>query len=110
MHRVSKFSWLVFLEEPLNEEFYEGLLVPYNCEFIIVYSIDKIKFELVEIYNLKNLTFSSNFGIWEPSSGVLITNVSLFRRRINFNNTGLIINSHTPKNVRLIIIQKIFCI
>lgn len=100
LYRVSEFTWLIFLENLVDDyEFYKQLIVPYNCEFIIVSSVDENKYNLHEVYNIKNLTEVYDFGIWERSIGLSVTNIPLYRRRINLKNAELILNSYQGKNV-----------
>lgn len=77
----------------------DNLLVPYNCQFIVCYSIGEEKYELTEVYKVKNRTFTSQFGILDRNKLVIKKNF-LFSRRMNLNGTEMEMNFDENVNIK----------
>lgn len=84
---MSRFTWFVFLKNQ-QSTFSNDLIVPYNCEFVIIQETRESIYKLTEFYLVKNKTFHYNFGIWDHD--LTITNFSMYSRRLNVNGTELI--------------------
>lgn len=107
-YRISQFTWLIFLEKSYSKEFYERLLIPYNCEFFSVHPVNVTNYVLTEIYKLKNITKIFEFGTYDYNQGLKITNISTVVRRLDFNKTELIVGSlGTREEVSFRILLKI---
>lgn len=88
---MRKFTWLIIVdwsESKLDDQ--KKLLVPYDCEFFILYPINSTKFKLVEVYKVKGETITFDYGIWEEDTGLKTTELSWYWRRVNLKNITLV--------------------
>lgn len=76
----------MYSNEPLEKKDFEGIYIPFNCEFIYIYPRDDI-YILTEIYQFKNTSDieSSSFGFWSTLNGLTINEELLYRRRKKLN-------------------------
>lgn len=66
----------------------KDLIIPYNCEFIIVEAKNS-GYKLTEIYSLKNKTFTFEYGVWDLNQGLKCTDLSFYWRRINLSGVEI---------------------
>lgn len=64
------------------------LSVPYNCQFIVIQQTNGLAYKLTEIYEVKNKSFSLDFGKWDQG-GLKTSTLSFFRRRQNLKKTEI---------------------
>lgn len=88
MHKWQKFIWLTFLENKMENLQYHKIKIPYDCEFIVIRPKNETTTLLTEIYEVKNRSFSLDFGTWDIN-GLKIPNASFYARRSNFENTKI---------------------
>lgn len=94
--QMSRFTWLVFLENR-QSVFTNELIIPYNCEAVIIQKRNEGDYKLTEFYTVKNKPFTYDLAEW--SHGLKITNLSQYYRRLNVNGTELR-NFYTYYDVR----------
>jgi hypothetical protein len=79
---MSKATWLLFLDAELLDEFFRGIHIPFDCEFLVVQPRDNAAV-LTEVYRVKP-SFPLQkypFGTWSTGDGLFCTNVSFYQRR-----------------------------
>ena len=84
-HQWQKFIWLVFVENLLETN---ALLIPLDCEFILIEFVNKSIYKMAEIYTVKNKSFSLEFGTWDIN-GLSSSKRGFYRRRENFQGVKL---------------------
>lgn len=84
-YQLQNFIWIVFPTNLTETSQINQLIIPYDCEFIVVQSKIGTGYELKEIYTVKNKLFTLDFGIWDKNFGLRHSNESFYRRKSNFN-------------------------
>ncbi|KAJ4432288.1 hypothetical protein ANN_20906, partial [Periplaneta americana] len=92
-------KWLIFLDSNTSlSEFFTGIYVPLDCEFIVAHFRTDLEVALTEVYHINpNRTLQiKQLGTWTTYGGLSWTNVSLYRRRGNLEGeifTGAYFNN-----------------
>jgi hypothetical protein len=108
---MSKATWLLFLETKLLDEYFLGIHIPFDCEFLVAQRTGDNTVVLSEIYRV-NSSYALQtypFGAWTRHGDLSCPNVSLYQRRDNLQ--GLVLRtaflkvcpSASPHNEELII-------
>ena len=81
----------------------------YDCEFIIIQSIDEVNYTLREVFQIENDTFVLDFGNWNERYGLNISKMDVYSRRKDLNQTKLymLISWVSQKNFYLLILYPI---
>ncbi|XP_021924652.1 probable glutamate receptor [Zootermopsis nevadensis] len=77
--------WVLFLDaESLLEEFFAGIYIPFDCEFLVAQIEDKYV-SLTEVYHIgpARPLQTYRFGTWTARSGLAWRLIGFFRRRYN---------------------------
>lgn len=99
LYQASNFIWIIFSNVcPTPED--KLYNVPYDCTFLIVCPKNLTTFQLLEAFQVKNMTWINECGIWKISSGLTIPNKLFYHRRMNLNGTELVLKSAYTDNVR----------
>lgn len=69
------------------------ILIPNYCLFLLAHPKDSNTYFLKEIYEIKNKTFSLNYGSWKNDSGLTVITEPIYNRRFNFNKTEMVIQT-----------------
>lgn len=86
---MSKFKWMVFVQNSELTLNPEKLKIPYNCEFVIIRPETTSSYKLVEYYTTTNRFFAHEFGTWNDRFGLKTTNISFYWRRLDLNRTRI---------------------
>jgi hypothetical protein len=90
---MSKATWLLFLETKLPDEFFLGIYIPFDCEFLVVQRAGDTTVILTEVYRV-NSTYPLQtypFGTWTSHGGLSWPNISFYQRRDNLQ--GLVLKT-----------------
>lgn len=88
---MKKFTWLVLVDWRMSsKEDEENLLVPYDCEFFLVYPTGLKEYKLVEVYKVKNQIRMFDYGTWDKDSGLKTTEISWYWRRVDLKNLTMV--------------------
>ena len=88
-YKLRNFIWLIFLESGTKNPQFDKLVIPYDCQFIVIQSKNATTYALTEIYTLKKRFFALDFGTWTKDFGLRTTDDSFYRRRTNFQSSEL---------------------
>ena len=94
---MAQYNWIVFLVN--SQENLATLIVPYNCEFILIQSENSATYALTEYYAVKNKSFLFDFGAWDNDIGLKQTNIPFYRRRVNLQKSVVTVASFQPSSV-----------
>lgn len=93
MYRMmNHYTWIAFVED--EQSIRTELMVPFDCEFIIVQKNNRNDYELTEIYEIENRTFFLDFGMWSQERGLRIVNESFYSRRRDLNQSEILVFFH----------------
>lgn len=102
------YKWLIFVRDTFTEFEENELLIQNYCLILFAHSKDFHTYFLKEIYDIKNKTFSFNYGKWNNDSGLTVTTIPMHVRRFNFNKTEIVLETLGKTNVSYIIIIILF--
>lgn len=63
------------------------------CLFLIAQQKNTKNYNLKEIYSVKEKLFSLNYGMWSHYSGLITSKNSIYVRRLNLNDTEVILDT-----------------
>jgi hypothetical protein len=89
---MSKATWMLFLDTtwPLDE-FFSGVYIPFDCEFVVVQSAGDEGVILTEVYRVSP-SFplqKYRFGTWSAGDGFFCTDKGFYQRRDNLQGLAL---------------------
>jgi hypothetical protein len=88
---MSEFIWLLFLDKNSSlEEFFTGINIPFNCEFLVAQPDDH-DVVLTEVYRVSpTLPLQTYcFGNWTPHGGLTWPSQGFYQRRNNLQGLTL---------------------
>ena len=91
---MAHFKWLVFVQD--LGTYIEGnhkLIVPLNCEFIVINKENSATYKVTEYYDIKNASFYFDFGIWDKDFGLNVTKLTFRKRRSNLHKREIVVIS-----------------
>ena len=100
---MRNFIWLIFLGNGTTNVQFKHLIIPYDCEFIVIQSKNGRIYTLTEIFTVKNQFFSLDFGTYVRGLGLQTEDGGFYNRRSNLHKIGLRVVDYLDTNVRSII-------
>jgi hypothetical protein len=90
---MSRATWLLFLETKHLDEYFVGIHIPFDCEFLVVRQAADKAVVLTEHYRVKpsHPLQTYPFGSWTSHGGLSCPNVSFYQRRDNLQ--GLVLKT-----------------
>jgi hypothetical protein len=90
---MSEATWLLFLETKFLDEFFLGIYIPFDCEFLVAQRTGKNAVVLTEVYQVKatHPLQTYPFGTWTSHGGLSWPNISFYQRRDNLQ--GLVLRT-----------------
>jgi hypothetical protein len=90
---MSTATWLLFLDTTPLDEFFRGIYIPFDSEFLVVQPANDDAAVLTEVYRISaSLPLQTHpFGTWSPGDGLTCSDVSFYQRRDNLQ--GLVLRT-----------------
>lgn len=75
--------WIYFTKRNISEEL-GNLYIPFNCEFLIIREVDKLYYQIEEVYQIseKGSKIYSSFGFWNNKK-LKVSGNDFFKRRMD---------------------------
>ena len=92
-YKMAFFKWLIFLTDPKADRthYRDKLIIPYNCEFIVIQARNSTNYQLTEYYEIKSSSYSLDFGTWDSNSGLRGPDVTFYSKRINMHRNRIMV-------------------
>lgn len=108
------FTWVVILEQDhLTHTNMADIFIPYNCQFIIVDSINTTSYRINEIYKIKEHTklISKEIGTWVLDDGLTCVTGYFYERRMDLEGTEMLLFVSMVSIGNIVIVHvAIFCL
>jgi hypothetical protein len=91
---MSEATWLLFLDAKLLlDEFFLGIYIPFDCEFLVVQRSRWHTAVLTEVYRVNSTLPLQTypFGTWNSHGGLTSPKISFYQRRDNLK--GLVLRT-----------------
>lgn len=88
--KMSNYVWFAFVNDqnPMKKS-NNMLVIPYDCEFIIIQPTNDSNFKITEIFTIENMIFYLEYGDWDFQNGLKVNDKFVYLRRSNLNGTHI---------------------